>query len=546
MKKIEKYMPWIGTALLGIGAWIFWTFIHPELLSFQEELQMFLFDKEYFLERVALPSGVARYVAEFLTQFYSYVNIGALVVALLFVALQQCVWHLAKKHCKDKAWYWVSFLPVLMLWFYMGDPNVKLTFVVSILFALVAMLCYPADAGKKTAGIYLFIATPLVYWCAGPCVLIFALYALLYNVYATHVLFSQLPPYGEGQGGRSQKSALMGVGNLLYAIALILASASFVPQPVYRLFYGISYSLQIVEFHALQFVVMALFACVPFIISCLPHVKSERTANGFYGGLFGCVFSLGMLIVPLGFDAKECEVLKYDMLARGNKWDKIIEMAQAKNPDFPTSVATLNLALGMKGRLNESGMSFFQNGWGGAFPHFNRNCIVSICLSEISYQLGLVNSAQRFAFEANEAISDNNKSARLVRRLVETNIANGQYEVARKYIHMLQKTLFYKRWADETLALLDNEDAINNHPYYGYMRKIHLDEDFLFSDAEIDRIMGQLVMKSKENNLAIQYLLFLPQLEGNQQKYMMYLDYVKKRLNRTDETPADSVAADSI
>lgn len=118
---------------------------------------MFLFDKEYLMERIVLPAGVARYVAEFFTQFFNYVNVGAAIIAVFFVALQQGVWQLAKKHCKDKAWYWISFLPVLMLWFSMGNPNSKQTFLVSLLFALLAMLCYPARGSKNMKAIYLLI-----------------------------------------------------------------------------------------------------------------------------------------------------------------------------------------------------------------------------------------------------------------------------------------------------------------------------------------------------------------------------------------------------
>lgn len=528
MKKIEKYIPLIGTLLLGICAWLFWTFVHPESLAYQEEMQMFLFDKEYLMERVVLPAGVARYVAEFLTQLYNYVSVGALVIALLSVVLQLGVWYLAKKQCKSKAWYWLSFVPVLLLFCCMGNQSVKLTLAVSILFAMIAMLCYPVNGKIYVKAIYTVIVTPLLYWCAGPCVLIFTLYVLVLSL--------------------TQKRILLGAASAIYAMALILASASFVPQPLFRLFYGIGYSLNIIELPTLQYVVMSAFAVVPIIIGYLPAIKNEQNENGLFGGCFGLVFGFGVLIVPQLFDTTECTVLKYDMYVRGQKWDKIIKMAEEKNPEFPITVASLNLALGMEGQLCQRGGSFYQHGWLGVFPQFNRNCLVSVCLSEICNHVGLINSAQRYAFEANEAIPDNNKSSRLTKRLAETNIVNGQYAVARKYLALLQKTIYYRNWATETLSLLGNEDAINNHPYYGYMRKMRLTEDFLFSDAEIDKIMGQLVVKNKDNNLAIQYLLFLPQAEGNQQKYMMYLDYVQKRLRGEEDEPVknDTIANDSI
>jgi hypothetical protein len=102
--------------------------------------------------------------------------------------------------------------------------------------------------------------------------------------------------------------------------------------------------------------------------------------------------------------------------------------------------------------------------------------------------------------------------------------------VARKYLLLLEKTLFYRKWAQETMALINDEKAIDSHPVYGRMRQLRLTDDFLFSEQEVDKIMGQLVMRNTDNYLAIQYLLLLPQLEGNQQKYMIYRDFVRKTL----------------
>jgi FHS family L-fucose permease-like MFS transporter len=71
---------------------------------------------------------------------------------------------------------------------------------------------------------------------------------------------------------------------------------------------------------------------------------------------------------------------------------------------------------------------------------------------------------------------------------------------------MLQKTLAYHQWAERTLPLLGNEKAINEHPVYGRMRQIRLKDDFLFSERELDKIFGQLVMHNQRNGLALQYL----------------------------------------
>ena len=60
--------------------------------------------------------------------------------------------------------------------------------------------------------------------------------------------------------------------------------------------------------------------------------------------------------------------------------------------------------------------------------------------------------------------ADFQKSARCYKRLAETNIVNGDWSIARKYLKALQHARFYKKWASETLALLDSGDIFERRP----------------------------------------------------------------------------------
>ena len=146
---------------------------------------------------------------------------------------------------------------------------------------------------------------------------------------------------------------------------------------------------------------------------------------------------------------------------------------------------------------------------------------------EAYFQLGLVNTAQRFAFEAMEAIPNYNKSARAVKRLVETNMLNGQNAAAHKYLGMLKKTLFYRRWAQRMEKMVGNKQAIMQHPLYGKLKAWRLHNDLLFSENEIDKICGQLFMHNPQNNMAMQYLLLCPLLQGDLDRFVGYLQVVQ-------------------
>lgn len=232
------------------------------------------------------------------------------------------------------------------------------------------------------------------------------------------------------------------------------------------------------------------------------------------------------------YHPKTMELLDYDLLVRTNSWETIIKKAESHQPDLPQSVCATNLALGMTNQLGTRAGDFFQNGPEGLFPSFNKDHFSTMTTAEVFFQLGLINTAQRYYFEAMEAAPNYNKSCRCVRRLAETNLINGQYDVARKYLHILQKTLFYQKWARRTLSMIESGDsAVMKHPLYGRLRRMKLDEDFLFSDHEIDKICGRLLMHNHDNVLAMQYMLIYPLLENNYTKFVQYMQLVR------DEVP---------
>ena len=222
--------------------------------------------------------------------------------------------------------------------------------------------------------------------------------------------------------------------------------------------------------------------------------------------------------------------MEYDYLIRRQQWDAIIAKAEKQQPDMPMSVCATNLALGMKNQLGNRAFRFYQHGTEGLLPKFERDFTSALLTGEVYYHLGLVNTAQRHAFEAMEAIPNYNKSGRIVKRLAETNLINGQYKVAEKYLRMLEKTVFYRTWAKDKLQLIAHEEQIDKHPLYGRMRQFRLQEDFLFSDTELDKIFGQLFMHNPKNQLAIQYLLIHPLLNKDIDSFMRYLIAVQEKV----------------
>lgn len=506
---LSKYWQAGLTLAFALAVFLFWRFRYPAVLSYQEQLQLFLFDGDYFWERMAEPGGFARYVAEFLVQFYNSVTAGAAVIALLFMLVQRLTWRLMR----SESHYALSFIPVMMLWYAMGDENVMLTYTVALALNML-MACILAKVflawGYERRMLLrrlfvMLVVVPLAYWLTGPMVLLLAV-------------------------------VLMPV-SVVYALALMLLSAHYLPFPMLRVMLGVSYYRIPATLPYLLMVLPAVVWIISNVVRLLP--KASRVVNALEVAL--AVGLLGVL-ADVGFDKKKYELIEYDYLVRAKDWNAIIAKAERRTPDLPMSVSATNLALGMTNQLGERAFDFYQRGTEGLLPPFERNFATTQLTGEIYFHLGLVNTAQRMAFEAMEAIPNYNKSARVMKRLAETNLINGQYQVARKYLLMLEKTIFYRPWAQRTLAMLGDENTINAHPLYGTMRQYRLQEDFLFSDRELDKICGRLFMHNQQNRMAVQYLLLMPLLDRDVPRFMSYVQLVQNKIQYNPRAAQEAIA----
>lgn len=512
---IKTWKPLLSL-LFGVAVVIFWAVPYVGGLCFQEQYQMFLFDTGYFLERIVLPGGLADYISEFLVQFYYMPVLGGAIIALLLMGIQAAVWGLMKQYGArhDFPGYLLSFLPSIALWCAMGDQNVLLSFVVALFGALVIGWIHNRFHNRLVKVVFELVSTALVYWFLGPVVFLYA--ALM---------------IGDTLKNAKQKgNVFSGIGYsagiLILTIAWILLTTQTLQYPLSRIFAGLNYYRYPGAISPLPFVVMVWAVVIPFLgmIPCRQKSLQKLQQSKVVMALsYVLVIVASWFGIKASFDEMTYELIDYDFLVRTEQWDKIIEKAEKKPATTPLSVSCVNLALSQKGMLADRLFEFYQNGGEGLFPTFTRDMISPVSTAEIFFRLGMVNDAERYMFEAQEAIPNYRKSARLTRRIIECEIINGNYKVAAKLLRRLQKTLFYSNWANQMMALLGNEKAINRHPVYGKLRKYReKKQDFLFSDREMDQMLGLLFLNDNHNKMAYEYLMCYELLQRDMEKFMQY------------------------
>ena len=512
---IKSWKPLLSL-LFGVAVVIFWSVPYMSGLCFQEQYQMFLFDTNYFLERIVLPGGLADYISEFLVQFYYMPVLGGTIIALLLMSIQAISWGLMKQYGMKAVFpgYLLSFVPSIVLWCAMGDQNLLLSFVVALSGALLMGWIHNRFHNRLVKVVFELVSTALVYWFLGPVVFLYAA-----------LMIGDTLMKGK-QNGHILSSLGYSACLLILTVAWILLTTQSLQYPLYRIFSGLNYYRYPGTVSPLPLGVM-IWTVVVVFFGMIPDghawIKKLQQSKVVMVLAYALVIVASWFGIKASFDVMTYDLIDYDFLVRTEQWDKIIEKAEKKPATTPLGVSCVNLALSQKGQLADRLFEFYQNGGEGLFPTFTRDMISPVSTAEIFFRLGMVNDAERYMFEAQEAIPNYRKSARLTRRIIECEIINGNYQVAAKLLRRLQKTLFYSNWANQTMALLGNEKAINRHPVYGKLRKYReKKQDFLFSDQEMDQMLGLLFLNDNHNKMAYEYLVCYELLQRDMEKFMQY------------------------
>ena len=92
-------------------------------------------------------------------------------------------------------------------------------------------------------------------------------------------------------------------------------------------------------------------------------------------------------------------------------------------------------------------------------------------ISDVYMQLGMVTMAQRSAFEAMVKKDGVKDCERPLRRLAETALITGQYELALKYIAIVEQNFSSSRWVSEMRALALHPELIRQHKVFNKLRE---------------------------------------------------------------------------
>jgi len=475
--------------LLLITTFGYFCFVGNYVLYFQETQSLFVFSVDYLHKYMLKSGGLLEYAARFLTQFYAGRFSGAIILSIV-LTLPGIILYFINKRLIPGLTFSVLFLLIpsclLMLmqanYYHMMEYN--LGFLLILLYYLFYVL-----SGEKYYRILVIILFPLFYYLCGAYALIFA------GMYIIHNLFLD-----KGKQKYIYTLLLLAVA----AVSFLLFWKILFLQPVDHIIF---FPLPLLENAAYKvtFLILTTYIVIyPLICSTAKWVTNSifnKKLNSYISVIL--VFTVAILLVLKIYNPQTARVVELEKLIFEGKWNEAIRIQEKKPARNLIGEYFYNIALSETNQLCEklfNGPQDFLAGslvlpWGD--EHLNRG-------GYFYYSIGLLNEAHRWAYEEMVVYGYRPQN---IEMLVKTSLISGDYSIAKKYINILKRTIYYRKVALEYEKMTDNPDLIPSHTELGAKLKLLPKNNFFIQFNEPQNNLPLILEGQPENRKAIEYYL---------------------------------------
>lgn len=473
------------------GSFLFFGFFADYVEFYQEKLSLFVFSRDYLIDKLSQPGSLLIYLGKFLTTFYYYPLAGAIIISviicLIIYVISKIIRYLSGRES--------ILVPVIFgaaVFFLQTNYQYLLFNSLGILLQLT--LFYLTIRYLK--GWIPVIIFPFWYYLTGGFAWIFGL------MYTFYLLREQLRKLWI-------RSLTLWVISFLF---IYLLKEYFLFQPASALFLFPLFNENTVSQFGIFVPVISLIILLPLIakinVRFLSRVKAGNRLRSVTPTLITLILISAIAISR--YDRNYRDYFNVEKLFYEEKYNEIVDF----NRNHPTTnrltIFLNNIALCETGKLNDQLFYYPQSPDGQSlFLKWEMYGEVLRLGGYFYYTTGMINEAQRWAFE-NMVMKGITPEDLIM--LIKTEIINGNYKVASKYISILKKTLFYVREAKEYERLLFDDKAAGSDPELRVKRIEKIEHDFFVITDEpfinIERLLSfdSLNRKAFEYKLAYQML----------------------------------------
>jgi hypothetical protein len=499
------------------------------IFFYQEKSMLFIVSFSYLAEHLNQPGGFLVWLAELQTAFYFYPLAGALIVS---IEISLVIFLITKigKGLTGKSFFLIPFLTGAIL-FYLQTNYQYLAFNNLGIFLQILMF-YLAIRFLKGAKM----------WIA---VVLFSVWYILTGSFSL-ILLILLTVYFLIHKKKASWIKL---------VVLFLLSGVFYFIAQEFLFFHTIKTLLIYPFSErnigdqklLFFPVVALISFLPLIFRFLQILFDKIKVRNFQ--LLQTIPFLVMAVFAIfsisRIDKNNSHYFQVEKLFYEQKFEQLI----AYNTQFPSmNILTNylnNIALAETGKLNEVLFHFPQSANGSTL--FLKWELAAEVLKRGGYfywSLGMINEAQRWAYEYMVMHGNTPEGLKM---LIKTELVNGNYKVARKYISILNQSVFYRDVARKYEKLLFDDEAILKDAELGRKRQMRTKQDFF---VMVDNPMANLnliLAADSTNRIAAEYLFAWLLLQKDFENVTKLLPLLKSAgFNRIPKNIEEAIVAYSL
>jgi hypothetical protein len=497
MKINRSFISWLPYLVFFIASFIYFGFFGNYIFFYQEKASLFIFSTDFLFENLHQPGGFLIWIGKFFSTFYYFPFAGTLVLSvfmtLIVILISEINFILSGHYSK------VFSLIIGASLFYLQTDYRFLLFNNLGLLLQLALFWFVIRYLLFLKGWAPVILAPLCIYATGGFAWVFLLITTFYLI------------FDKENKGWIRIIALW----CLCFITFYISKEYFFFQSGKSLL-TFPFSDQNTGSQQILFLsVTGIISVVPLISKIRFRLPYKFRISEFYISLITSALLIIILVITgsYRYDKKAKQYFYVENLFYQNKFNEVIAFNTLNPPSNSLTIFFNNIALCETDKLDDMLFHFLQSPDGKTL--FLKWDMVGEVLNRggyFYYEIGMINEAHRWAFE-NMVIKGHSPEG--LKMLIRTELINGNYEVASRYINILKKTLFYKNEAKSFEILLFNDAAVNSDKELGEKRQNKVENDF-FSITDDPYINIEMILASDSlNRKAFEYNVAFMLLKKN-------------------------------
>jgi hypothetical protein len=505
----------LSLALLFIISVTYFYLYNNDLFFYQENKSLFIFSSEYFQKFAVKPGGLLEYAANFLTQWYYNSFYGSLIVSSLFVLLSFVFIEITKRLSTIRSFSSVfivlpSCLLMLLQKSYDHLMYNNLGYLLVALWFLISILIE-----NKRLSLSVLALFPVLFYIVGS-------FAFIYlGMYTIYCFFHK-----KGIQRFSHPAAMIATAFLMF----ILFKEVLFLQPVNHL---LCYPLPIISFSGLPvllYLICGYIILFPCIVKAIASIKLNKSLSAVFVMIMITIliiYSLTVSLLSRSDDPVRASIINLERSVYRQDWDSIIKKHESVPFTDIVGQYYYNLALSEKGQLCDRLFYSRQDFGAGALTLPHNKDLIDKCIY-FYYAIGLISEAHHLAVES---MVINGYCPENIKLLIKTELINGNYRIAERFINVLKRTIHYRKWSEKYEKMIYDTALINSDPELGEKSRMLPKKDFFIRPNDMQNI--ELILISNPNNKkAFEYkmavLLFEKDLDAivSEAKIMKEMGYI--------------------